>query len=194
MTVELKIINATIECIEKYGLQGATSRRIAEMAGINNASINYYFRSKDILIAQTLSITLDNAFDFDNFESHPEDSPAQRCITIFNDLITGGLMYPGITRAHFYPVLVEDKYSHEVVTRLNHFASQLTDDLITRGCSLPLEDLRLAVAQSILSVMMAIISPSLFFSGLQLDLANPDHRQRFVARLVNRLFSEDSNE
>ena len=120
--IELKIINATIECIEKYGIQRATNRRIAEMAKVNSASINYYFRSKDILIAQTLSITLDNAFDFDNFESHPEDSPAQRCITIFNDLITGGLMYPGITRAHFYPVLVEGKYSHEVVTRLNHFA------------------------------------------------------------------------
>jgi AcrR family transcriptional regulator len=193
MTVERKIINATIECIENYGLQGATSRRIAEMAGINNASINYYFRTKDILIAQTLSITLDNAFDFDNFESHAEDSPTQRCVTIFNDLIIGGLKYPGITRAHFYPVLVDGKYSHEVVARLNLFASQLTDDLIARGCPLPLEDLRLAIAQAILSVMMAIIAPALFYSGLQLNLADPNHRQRFVTRLVNRLFSEETN-
>lgn len=193
MTAEQKIINATIECIEKYGLQGTTSRRIAVTAGVNNAAINYYFRTKDILIAQTLSITLDNAFDFDNFENRPDDSPALRCVSIFDDLITGGLKYPGITRAHFYPVLVDGQYSNEVVARLNKFASQLADDLVARGCPLPLEDLHMAVAQSILSVMMAIMSPALFFSGLQIDLGDADQRHRFVTRLVNRLFNEETN-
>lgn len=44
--VEIKIIEAAIECIEQFGLKGATNRRIAEKAGVNLAAINYYFRSK----------------------------------------------------------------------------------------------------------------------------------------------------
>ena len=46
---EEKIITATVECIEKYGIKGTTIRQIAETAGVNIAAINYYFRSKDQL-------------------------------------------------------------------------------------------------------------------------------------------------
>ena len=48
-SVEDRIILAAIECIEKYGISGATNRQIALIAGVNNAAINYYFRSKDEL-------------------------------------------------------------------------------------------------------------------------------------------------
>ena len=40
-TVEIKIIEAAIDCIEQFGLKGATNRRIAEKAGVNLAAINY---------------------------------------------------------------------------------------------------------------------------------------------------------
>lgn len=193
MTVELTIINAAIECIEKYGIQGTTNRRIAEIAGISNAAINYYFRTKDILIAQTLALTLENAFDFANFEDPPDASPKQRCMTIFNDLIVGSLNYPGITRAHIYPLLVEGKYTPEVVARLNQFTTQLAADLHTRGCLLPEEELHLAIAQATMAVLMAVLSPALFADGLHTDLRLPQDRQRFVTRLVNRLFSEVAN-
>ena len=44
-SMEEKIILATIECLEKYGFQGTTIRKIAEAAGSNSAAVNYYFRS-----------------------------------------------------------------------------------------------------------------------------------------------------
>ena len=62
-SVEGKIIQAAIECIEKYGISGATNRQIALEAGVNNAAINYYFRSKEVLIQRCMEITLKNAFD-----------------------------------------------------------------------------------------------------------------------------------
>ncbi len=48
ITTEEKIILAAINCIEKYGLENTTIRKIGEEAGTNSASISYYFRSKDI--------------------------------------------------------------------------------------------------------------------------------------------------
>jgi AcrR family transcriptional regulator len=49
-SVEQKIIEAAIACVEKYGIIGTTNRCIAEIAGVNSPAIIYYFRSKEVLI------------------------------------------------------------------------------------------------------------------------------------------------
>ena len=67
-TIEIKIIEAAIDCIEQFGLKGATNRRIAEKAGVNLAAINYYFRSKENLIERVMETTLHNAFDWDDIQ------------------------------------------------------------------------------------------------------------------------------
>ena len=131
-SVETKIITAAIDCIEKYGIQGATNRKIALAAGVNNAAINYYFRSKEQLIQRCMQVTLENAFDFQDFERLPGASARERCAAIFNDLIAGGVQYPGITRAHFFSLLNEGKYDALAVEKLNEFARSLAQDLAGR--------------------------------------------------------------
>jgi AcrR family transcriptional regulator len=185
--VEMTIINATIECIEKYGIQGTTNRKIAEMAGVNNAAINYYFRSKDALIRRCMQITLENAFDFKDFENLPGDTAQQRCAAIFDDLVTGGLNYPGLTRSHFYELLTEGKYDSIAVEKLNEFVGDLARDLEGRGVDLDAQELQLACVQITTAVMMAILAPRLFAAKFGIDMSDEKNRQRFVQRLVERL-------
>jgi AcrR family transcriptional regulator len=187
MTPEEKIIQATIECIEQYGLQGATNRRIAAQAGVNIAAINYYFRSKETLMKRVMKTTLDNAFDWEDFEDLPSSTPQERCTAIFEDLIQGGCNFPGLTRAHFYAVLSEGRTDSEAANRLNDFVSQLAVDLRQRGIALAEEDLYLAVTEITAAVILMIMVPDLFQQSTGLDLCNPEARHRFVSRLVNRL-------
>jgi AcrR family transcriptional regulator len=51
---ERRILVAAVNCIEEFGMKGATVRRIAAKAGLNPAAINYYYRSKDKLIEEAL--------------------------------------------------------------------------------------------------------------------------------------------
>jgi AcrR family transcriptional regulator len=185
--VETTIINATIECIEKYGIQGTTNRKIAEMAGVNNAAINYYFRSKDALIRRCMQITLENAFDFKDFENLPGDTARQRCTAIFNDLVAGGLNYPGLTRSHFYHLLTEGKYDSIAVDKLNEFVGDLAKDLEGRGVDLDAQELQLACVQITTAVMMAILAPRLFAAKFGIDMNDEKTRRRFIQRLVERL-------
>jgi AcrR family transcriptional regulator len=185
--VEMTIINATIECIEKYGIQGTTNRKIAEMAGVNNAAINYYFRSKDALIRRCMQITLENAFDFKDFENLPGDTAQQRCAAIFDDLVTGGLNYPGLTRSHFYELLTEGKYDSIAVEKLNEFVGDLARDLEGRGVDLDAQELQLACVQITMAVMMAILAPRLFAAKFGIDMSDEKTRRRFIQRLVERL-------
>jgi AcrR family transcriptional regulator len=185
--VEDKIINAAIECIEKYGIQGTTNRKIAEIAGVNSAAINYYFRSKDALIQRCMQVTLQNAFDFEAYEKLPGGSARERCVAIFNELIEGGIRFPGITRAHFYDLLAEGKYDSLVVEKLNEFVHRLAGDLQTRGAGLEPQQLEMACVQITAASMMMILAPRLFKSQLGIDLNDAQTREEFVSRLVNRL-------
>lgn len=187
--IETKIIDSAIECIEKYGVQGATNRKIAEAAGVNNAAINYYFRSKENLIQRCMEVTLENAFDFKDYESLPGNTALERCAAIFNDLIVGGVQYPGLTRSHFYTLLIEGTYESLAVKKLNEFVLHLVTDMQERQIGLDEKGLQLACVQITSAVMMAILAPRLFMTSFGMDMTDESTRKAFVDRLVRQLLS-----
>ena len=177
-----------IELRDVYKVYGEGEATVAALAGVNNAAINYYFRSKDQLIERCMQVTLENAFDFADFERLPGGSARERCAAILNELVDGGLHYPGIARAHFFGVLAEGRYDSLAVEKLNQFAGRLAADLAQRGFDLPPAELRLALVQAIQTVLMAVLAPGLFQSGLGIDLNDADTRAHFIERLVEKLF------
>jgi TetR/AcrR family transcriptional regulator, regulator of cefoperazone and chloramphenicol sensitivity len=183
--VELQIIQAAVECIEKFGLTGVTNRRIAEIAGVSNASINYYFRTKKNLIKKVMDITLHVAFDWEKLESTPGTSANDRCIAIFENMIKGGLNYPGIMRAHFYELVSDVNYDSLVETPYNEFMVRLCQDLSARGSELSLEELQLACTQIASACFMVILAPKI--NAFSVDVFDEEKRHLFVSRLVNRL-------
>lgn len=76
MTKE-RILEVTEELMKSQGLQGLTTRKIADHAGTNVASVNYHFGSKERLINEILRKRLDSfrvAFDeLDNMKLPPVD-------------------------------------------------------------------------------------------------------------------------
>lgn len=187
LSVEERIIQAAIECIEQFGVQGTTNRKIAQMAGVNSAAINYYFRSKEKLIQRCMEVTLENAFDFSDYESLPGGSAQERCVAIFDDLIRGGLQYPGLTRSHFYDVITSGRYDGLAVQKLNEFVAELVQDMRARGVPLDEDLLPLSCMQISASVMMMILAPGLFQEHFGLDLAQAQTRKQFLERLVGQL-------
>ncbi|MBI9050562.1 MAG: TetR/AcrR family transcriptional regulator [Anaerolineaceae bacterium] len=188
-STEEKIISSAIVCIEKYGVQGTTNRKIAEEAGVNNAAINYYFRSKEALMKRCMEVTLHNAFDFEDFEQLPGGTAQERCAAIFNDLIVGGLNYPGLTRSHFYDVLANGNYDSLAVEKLNEFVVNLVADMKQRSIDLDEENLRMACMQITSTVMMAILAPRIFENSFGLDLTDESTRKAYVDRLVRQLLA-----
>lgn len=185
--IENKIIEATIECLEKYGVLGTTNRKIAQIAGINSAAINYYFRSKEILVQRAMERTLANAFDWKDLAALPGNTPQERCTAIFCNLVEGGLNYPGITRAHFYDLLTAGNYDSLIVTRMNEFVVHLCQDMKERGIKLDQGDLEAACMQITTAVFMLILVPDLFQPGLGLTMTDKEQRERFISRLVEKL-------
>jgi hypothetical protein len=184
--IETKIIEATIECIEKYGIKGTTNRQIAMEAGVNSAAVNYYFRSKENLINRCMQVTLSNAFDWDGIKI-PPGSARERCKTVFNEILLGGIKYPGIARAHFYDLVVDGNYTSQVVGKLNGFLEKLMVDLKEHGSLLSDGERYLACTQITSAVVMLILTPNIFEKKFGIDLKDPEMALQYVNRLVDRL-------
>lgn len=105
------ILLATIDCINEFGIEHLTTRMIAEKAGANIASINYYFRTKEQLVNQVLEITIKHMLEdvLDTIEN--PDLPFRKTLNdVFYYLIKGASDNIGISTAHLYRLVVEKDY------------------------------------------------------------------------------------
>lgn len=49
-----QLIDATITCISKYGISGTTLTEVTKEAGLSLGLVNFHFKSKDALLAETI--------------------------------------------------------------------------------------------------------------------------------------------
>ena|GEM_PF-533154 len=187
-SAEARLIEAAVECLEAYGVQGATAQRIAERAGVNNSSINYYFRSKDRLIQKALEVTLHNAFDWEDFQESKLYEPRERLIHILTVLMRHSHKYPGLARAHFSETMTLRKYDTPAIHRLNEFMVELEQDLIKRGITPTGPELKMALTQIVGAAFLhGALAPGLFREYSAIDLSDEEVAEEFVRRLVVRL-------
>lgn len=97
-----RIYLATLDLIDKVGVERITTRTIAVAAGVNAASINYYYRSKDILLSEVLKASWEHTIgDLRAFLAREPWDP-ETCLGELADyLLEGGRSHPMVTRAHF---------------------------------------------------------------------------------------------
>ncbi len=159
-TTRRLILEAVVTCIEKYGIDKVTTRKIADEAGTNIASINYYFRSKDELIAETLSMTITHMMEDVAMAIDDSSQPFEQILSnVVFYLLDGSRQFPGISRAHLYKAVVEqDKQSVSAQTMIKVF-----DRLVQRATrEYPDRDpkqLRLAISQIFSSILLSLLSP-----------------------------------
>jgi AcrR family transcriptional regulator len=161
-SVQTKIIEATIECIEREGIQAVTIRKIAKLAGVNSAAINYYFRSKEKLVEEVKRSTLEHVFeDWREILNDESRSVRERLFLLFTDYMEGAIMYPGISKAHMWEPLVDNNYDSLFVKLLNLFLGDLAKKL-SLELKRPAKELKLVVIHLFCALSMPVLMPDLY--------------------------------
>lgn len=97
-TTKDKIVKATLDIISGEGFQNVTIRKIAGMAGVNVAAVNYHFGSKDAVINEALNmVTIQMEEAFSCLKSS-ELEPAARLESFVRQYSQVILEYPDIIR------------------------------------------------------------------------------------------------
>ncbi len=183
-----KIIEATIACINEFGIEKTTIRKIADKAGVNSSAISYYFKGKESLINIALEVTLANAFDWSEFSSLSDLPAVEKIKQICLYLMEGGLRYKGIARAHYYETFMNENYDTPAVRKLNEFLDTLYNDVKGDFPHLTNNQLKAALTQIAYSTLVsASFMPGFFSSFNGVDLSNEKYRKSYVSALVDGL-------
>ncbi|MCK4980466.1 MAG: TetR/AcrR family transcriptional regulator [Candidatus Delongbacteria bacterium] len=185
--VKRKIIQTTIECIEQEGIQGATIRKIADLAGVNVAAINYHFGSKEQLFKIVMNATLNESF-VQNINDYKEmwQSDTKKALQLFfEDTLEGAINYPNITKAHLADTFNKSDYNTNTVYRLNDFLTTLHNLVKLELRSETEIESKIAVSQLFASILMFGMMPDLLNEFLNFDLKNKENQQIFVQTLLN---------
>ncbi len=177
------ILTAVVTCIEKFGLDKLTTRKIAEEAGTNIASINYYFRTKEALVNEALSMTINHMMEDVRLSIGNKQQPF---LEAFEDvlfyLIDGNLRFPGITAAHLYDAVFEKKTDTLGLQIMN----RLYEEVAQRACQeYPHKDpqaVRFILAQIFAATLFMMLSPKFFQSVDSLRMNNSDDCRSLAKR------------
>jgi len=154
------ILEAAIDCIERYGLDKTTTRRIAKAAGTNVASINYHFRTKDDLITEVLAMTGQHMLE-DVYAAidAPERPLAAMIEDVFYYLIEGAKRFPGITTAHLDQTLVRKQYDSSAGRAIRDIIRRLLERALEEYPQDDPGELGFALSQVASALLLTMLAP-----------------------------------
>ncbi len=181
------ILEAVVTCIERYGIDKVTTRKIAVEAGTNIASINYYFRSKDDLIEETLSMTIrhmmEDVFQAIDDAEHPFEV-VLRDVLFY--LLDGAHRFPGISRAHLYRGVVQgDKQStsaQAIVKVFDRLAQRAAREYPSKNP----KELRFLLSQIMSSIMFFMLAPDFFPLPREFQFSNAKNTRALADSYVRQ--------
>lgn len=92
------ILEATLELMRKEGFEGVTIRKIASMANVNVALVNYYFGSKDRLINAAIQVLVTSFKETFSILDNASIEPRERLKLFLIQYIQTYRQYPFIVR------------------------------------------------------------------------------------------------
>jgi AcrR family transcriptional regulator len=157
------ILLATIDCINEFGIEHLTTRMIADKAGANIASINYYFRTKEQLVNQALEITIKHMLEdvLDSIEN--PDLPFRKTLNdVFFYLIEGASENVGISNAHLYRLVIDKDYQSASAQSFLAAFESIFDRAVEEFPQQDPTRLRWILASIFSSIMFMMLTPYFF--------------------------------
>jgi AcrR family transcriptional regulator len=182
-STRVRILNAALDLIEREGISKVTTRAIAELAEVNIASINYYYRSKDALIDEAIGQSWAHMMeDIEELLGFEPWDPTKALLALATYLIEGAASHPTITRANLFDSKGLPNLS------IAEGLGELIGRIAARTCAhfgLGTDDAALNRTHALVS---ALVFPSLI--PLKPDrLATPAARSSFAAAVVEDYLS-----
>ena len=184
-------MEAAIQCVETMGIDATTTRKIAEIAGVNSAAINYYFRAKEALLDRVLAATTENAIgDWERAMADPALPPRERLRTMLLQMLNGSIAFPNLTRAHVQGPAMEGNYDTIFVRRFRSFVVAARDTLAQAYPNTRVQDVELRLMSLFLATLGFCLLGGMFQDFSTANLEQQEARDRYVDFLLEKLAGE----
>ena len=180
-----RILEAAAEIIGRERNLNLTIREVAARAGVNIASINYHFRSKENLLSEVEMLLMENIGHIYTHLNDPGANTATRLINWANNLIKHLIDYPGII------YLIGTRILEKEQTGINQYLNLMDRDLAPLVKELAgIDDDNLA-AFKVLQLISGVVYPVLITSGSDqtagIKISDEKTRLAYVSLLVESI-------
>jgi TetR/AcrR family transcriptional regulator, regulator of cefoperazone and chloramphenicol sensitivity len=184
-----QILLATIDAIEKHGIQNLTTRVIADEAGVNNAALHYYYGTKDQLLEAALSTTIVHWVE-DTSEMLAADAPVQeRLRAVLDYLVDGVIRYPNLIRAHIQGPIMEGNPDSAFVRMLSTWLDEAYTGLEADVTPEQRKVIRIAMQTVVSSILVTSLMPDATGFASAENLRDDTFRAEYIDYLLNSILN-----
>lgn len=185
LSTKQKIVFATIECIEKEGINAVTTRSIAREANVNSAAINYYFGSKEKLIDEVFDY-LQKDFLMDFTEMIGKDADLRTTVEeLVVYMMQGTIKYPNIVRAVLYEPFINNNDNCVYIDKVNELCRELYKKIGRERVIHDEKMHRVNIVQLISSSLLVGVFPGFFKDFLGMDLKDEETLKDYARNLAD---------
>ena len=190
MDARERIIDATLDGIDRVGVSGLTVRGIADAAGVNGAAINYYFGTKDRLLAEVLERAGEAGLwgTLDELAALIEDNRGDVRLGLeeyLSEFLPDLLAHPRRLAARLHAPLTAQEYDGPRVRELNEYLEgflELVGPALREGDA---DEKRASVMQLWATLLGIGLMPRLFEAFAGPHALRAEGLDRWVARLLD---------
>ncbi len=185
------ILDTALQCIKKHGVQDTTVRTITEKAGVNTASINYYFGSKDHLIEEALDQHFESLLvDWEVIMERQAMNFKQGLQTLLRDVMQETQENPNLMKAHLYDPLLYNRTDGPFATRFDKFLQFLLEQKRKAQPGKSDQVHQLEIMQLFSGVLFTGLLHGLFEQFDEWDFDNRESRQAYIEEMIQRIVEE----
>lgn len=185
LSTKQKIVFATIECIEKEGINAVTIRSIAREADVNSAAINYYFGSKEKLIEEVFDyLQRDFLMDFKELIGRNADlrTTVEELLLY---MLQGTIKYPNIVRAALYEPFINNNNNCVYIEKLNELCLELYKKIEKEYMVHDGKKQKVNIVQLISSSLLVGVFPGFFKDFLAMDLKDEETLKDYARNMAD---------
>lgn len=189
-TTKEKILHATLKIIGKEGFQSITIKKIADLAGVNIAAVNYHFGSKANVIKEAMKVLnkrLLKSFDVLEDETIP---PSDRLRNFLLSYTESAMEYPDVFRNFIYSAIKNEVENEDYVEFLRtEGVGKLKKVLKEAGAAQENKQLSMKMMQMICSLELPILLGKYAEQLAGLDYGNFEVRSQYIDIILRSLLS-----
>ncbi|MDD3168266.1 MAG: TetR/AcrR family transcriptional regulator [Eubacteriales bacterium] len=168
--------------MEKQDVNKLTTRQIAELANVNSALINYYYQSKENLIAQAVDICMENIVNMLFDEKMREAPPASRLKSMIKEIASFCF-----DNYYLLEIAVSNEIRHGSINtsgRIVPLLSEIFKETKTEN------ELKLIALQIIAPMQIVFLNAKEYKAYLSKDLNNEQVRNEFLDQMIDNMIRQ----
>ena len=182
-----RIIEATLNIIQKQGIDEVSIRKIASSAKVNIASINYYYGSKENVINEVIQYLMGRVNKVFLILDDTKISPEKRLTEFINNFIDNIASCPVAFKGSTCRMIKDEILPAELITSMRENYQKLRGAVKELASTDDDELVTMKMFQLLSSVIYPVAIGEYAYKLSGVDLTQPEPRKKYISLVIKSI-------